>query len=64
MDIPILWDHFYEVWLSNTKQLLLHRNSLGKQGNVIAQPENQMLTYCSVFVVQYGTGQLGAGIHS
>lgn len=64
MDISILWGHFNEVWLNNTKQLLLYRNSLGKQGNVIAQPENQMITSCSVLIVQYGTGNLGADTHS
>lgn len=64
MDIPVLWDHFYKAWLSNTNQPLLYRNCLGKQGNVTAQPENQMRAYCSVFVVQYGTGQLGASVLS
>lgn len=64
MDIPVFWDHFYEAWLSNTNRLLLYRNCLSKQGNVTAQPENQVRTYCCMFVVQDGTGQLGASVYS
>jgi len=65
MDIPILQDCFYKVWLSNAKQLLLCGNWLGKQGNVISQPQNQALTYRRVRdVQQQGTRQLGAGIPS
>lgn len=62
MDVPILWDCLYEIWLSNTKQLLLDRNFLGKQGNGIAEPENQTVAYCSVFVAHCGAGQPRAGI--